>query len=97
MLPKGETNKALEKSLEKDWVKLFQKNPCRRYFYYRLRDQHAFEYEAWTKTKEAAVLYFLMKTGFNGVWQENKNTKLKWTFSILNQLHWASYLNVVCA
>ena len=74
VLPKGETNKALEKSLEKDWVKLFQKNPCRRYFYYRLRDQHAFEYEAWTKTKEAAVLYFLMKTGFNGVWQENKNT-----------------------
>ncbi len=74
VLPKGETNKALEKSLEKDWVKLFQKNPCRRYFYYRLRDQHAFEYETWTKTKEAAVLYFLMKTGFNGVWQENKNT-----------------------
>jgi DNA adenine methylase len=73
-LPKGETDKVLEKELEKDWKKLFEARPCRRYFYFRLRNLHAFEYQNWSKTREAAVLYFLMKTGFNGIWQENKNT-----------------------
>ena len=46
----------------------------RKKYYYELRDQHAFEYTEWTKTKEAAYLFFLMKTGFNGLWQINKNT-----------------------
>lgn len=73
-LPKGKTNKVLEKEKEKDWKVLFDINPCRRYYYFRLRNLHAFEYQDWSKTKEAAVLYFLMKTGFNGIWQENKNT-----------------------
>jgi DNA adenine methylase len=48
--------------------------PARKEFYYRIRDWHAFHYKGSTKTKEAAVLYFLMKTGFNGIWQINKNT-----------------------
>ena len=73
-LEKGEANKALEKELEKDWKQLHDLNPCRRYYYYRLRDLHAFKYQNWDATKEAAVLYFLMKTGFNGIWQVNKNT-----------------------
>jgi len=46
----------------------------RKAFYYELRRQHAFEYEAWGQTQESATLYFLMKTGFNGIWQINKNT-----------------------
>ena len=46
----------------------------RKKFYYDLREQHAFDYEKWDKTEEAASLYFLMKTGFNGIWQINKNT-----------------------
>jgi len=46
----------------------------RKKFYYDLREQHAFDYEKWNKTEEAASLYFLMKTGFNGIWQINKNT-----------------------
>jgi len=46
----------------------------RKAFYYRLREKHAYEYADWTATQEAAALYFLMKTGFNGIWQINKNT-----------------------
>jgi len=70
------TNKALEKehdlgSRRKDWKKIFAKQPSRRHYYFRERDAHAFEYKSMSKTQEAALLYFLMKTGFNGVWQEN--------------------------
>jgi len=46
----------------------------RKAFYYTIRDLHAFHYKQWPRTKEAATLYFLMKTGFNGIWQVNKNT-----------------------
>ena len=46
----------------------------RKVFYYELRNEHAFDYEKWTRTEEAATLYFLMKTGFNGIWQINQNT-----------------------
>ena len=46
----------------------------RKAFYYALREEHAFDYDKWTRTEEAASLYFLMKTGFNGIWQINKNT-----------------------
>jgi DNA adenine methylase len=66
--------KTLEKKLEKDWAKLYSLFPCRRYLYFKLRQEHAFEYDKWTSTEEAASLYFLMKTGFNGIWQVNKNT-----------------------
>tara|TARA_R110002074_G_scaffold94199_1_gene205680 strand:- start:73 stop:999 length:927 start_codon:yes stop_codon:yes gene_type:complete len=88
-LEMGETNKALEKKLEKDWKQLYNLSPCRRYYYYRLRDLHAFEYQNWNATKEAAVLYFLMKTGFNGIWQENKNTNGRFgtPAGLLNQKH----------
>lgn len=47
----------------------------RKTFYYDLRNEHAFDYQKYSSTtEEAAVLYFLMKTGFNGIWQINKNT-----------------------
>jgi DNA adenine methylase len=46
----------------------------RKCYYYDIRQQHAFEFKEWESVKEAATLYFLMKTGFNGVWQINKNT-----------------------
>jgi len=46
----------------------------RKEYYFTLRTEHAFGYEEWTDTEEAAALYFLMKTGFNGIWQINKNT-----------------------
>lgn len=46
----------------------------RKKFYFDLRHKHAFDYEKWGTVKEASTLYFLMKTGFNGIWQINKNT-----------------------
>ena len=46
----------------------------RKKYYYEVRHEHAYDYEAWTPSYEAATLYFLMKTGFNGIFQINKNT-----------------------
>jgi DNA adenine methylase len=46
----------------------------RKKYYMEVRYQHAYDYESWDTTYEAATLYFLMKTGFNGIWQINKNT-----------------------
>jgi len=46
----------------------------RKAYYFELRNQHAYDFMQWSDTKEAAVLYFLMKTGFNGIFQINKNT-----------------------
>jgi DNA adenine methylase len=48
--------------------------PARKEYYYALRHEHAYDHEKWTETDEAATLYFLMKTGFNGIWQINQNT-----------------------
>ena len=47
---------------------------ARKAYYYSLRHDHAYNYDRWTKAREAASLYFLMKTGFNGIWQINNNT-----------------------
>lgn len=46
----------------------------RKKYFFDVRHQHAYDYEEWDKTFESATLYFLMKTGFNGIWQINKNT-----------------------
>lgn len=59
-------------SLEEDYLKL-EKSERKKYFY-SLRHSHAYDYESWSSEKEAATLYFLMKTGFNGIYQLNRNT-----------------------
>jgi len=46
----------------------------RKKYFFEIRHQHAYDYENWSKTFEAGTLYFLMKTGFNGIWQTNQNT-----------------------
>jgi len=46
----------------------------RKEYYYEVRLKHAYEYESMTPTEEAACLYFLLRTCFNGVWQINQNT-----------------------
>jgi DNA adenine methylase len=100
-LDKGERRKDLEKEYttehyvenreepfkQPDWNKIFSICPSRRHYYFKLRAEHAFEYKNWSKTKEAAVLYFLMKTGFNGIWQENKsmNGRFGTPSGLLNQ------------
>jgi DNA adenine methylase len=46
----------------------------RKQYYYDVRNNHAYNYAGWGPVREAATLYFLMKTGFNGIWQINQNT-----------------------
>lgn len=48
--------------------------PDRKRFFYDLREENAWQHSKWTFVHEHAVLYFLMKTAFNGIWQINKNT-----------------------
>jgi len=58
--------------LERKYLSLSKTD--RKAYYFEVRHQHAWDYAAWSRIEEAATLYFLMKTGFNGVWQINKNT-----------------------
>lgn len=46
----------------------------RKTFYYDIRQDYAWDFSKYSPTEEAATLYFLMKTGFNGIFQINKNT-----------------------
>lgn len=74
-----ETNKALQKKhalpgRRNDWQSIYNAEPSRRHFYFMMRDVYAFQFNTLTKTEESALLYFLMQTGFNGVWQINTNT-----------------------
>ena len=66
------TFKAILNELERQYIPLDK--PARKKWFYELRNEHAYDYEKWTKTEEAATLYFLMRTAFNGIWQINKNT-----------------------
>ena len=58
--------------LEDQYIPLNKED--RKKLYFGIRHQHAYDYESWSKPFEAATLYFLMKTGFNGIYQLNKNT-----------------------
>ena len=57
-----------------DWPTIYAHHPSRRHYYFMLRDRHAWDHASMSATEEAAVLYFLLRTGFNGVWQVNINT-----------------------
>ena len=59
-------------SLEEKYIPLVKED--RKKYYYEMRNKHAFDYTEWSTTKEAAYLFFLMKIGFNGIFQINKNT-----------------------
>ena len=59
-------------SLESQYLPLSKED--RKKFYFDIRHLHAWNYQEWSPTFEAATLYFLMKTGFNGIYQLNKNT-----------------------
>lgn len=58
--------------LEKGYMPLDKEK--RKEYYMKVRHSHAYDFEKWGEPKEAATLYFLMKTGFNGIYQLNKNT-----------------------
>ena len=59
-------------SLESQYLPLSKDD--RKKFYFDTRHLHAWNYQEWSPTFEASTLYFLMKTGFNGIYQLNKNT-----------------------
>jgi len=69
----------------------------RKKFYFEVRHQHAWDYESWSKPFESATLYFLMKTGFNGIYQLNKNTNGRYgtPSGLLNQTDVVYDVNVV--
>jgi len=74
--PTGSKDADLEKKYKTgnkhDWNKIFDIKPTRRSFFFKVRSQYQEEYHKWGNVKEAAILYFLMKTAFNGVWQVSK-------------------------
>ena len=59
----------------------------RKEYFFELRRKNAWEYQDWGDLRESYVLYFLMKTGFNGIWQINKNTNNRYgtPSGLLNQ------------
>ena len=61
--------------------------PDRKEYYYNLRGENAWDYQKWSSLEKSVVLYFLMKTGFNGIWQINKNTNNRYgtPSGLLNQ------------
>jgi len=59
----------------------------RKKFYYDLRKEYTSNWTQWNATDEGATLYFLMKTGFNGIWQTNQtsNGRFATPSGLLNQ------------
>ena len=47
----------------------------RKSFYYDIRTSYVEDYANWSPTKQSGVLYFLMKTAFNGIFQTTKAAK----------------------
>jgi len=75
--PDGMKDAALEKKYKLphnkyDWHKIFSEQQTRRTFFFKVRQMYQEDYSDWSRTEEAATLYFLMKTAFNGVWQLGK-------------------------
>lgn len=59
-------------ALESQYIPLSKED--RKKFYYALRDEYTLRWTQWNSTDESATLYFLMKTGFNGIWQVNQQS-----------------------
>ena len=76
---------SLMDEMSKEYLPLSKEE--RKVYYYSLRHKHAYDYASWDKVKESAVLYFLMKTGFNGIYQVNINTNNRYgtPSGLLNQ------------
>ena len=85
----GKPDKELEKSHklkgnQYDWAKLHEIRPTRRTFYFKTRAEYQKNLKKWDLTTKSAYLYFLMKTGFNGVWQAKSDRKAKTDDNIFN-------------
>jgi len=87
--PEGKPDKELEKEYkigrnQYDWAKLHEIRPTRRTFYFKTRAEYQKNLKEWDLTTKSAYLYFLMKTGFNGVWQAKSDKKAKTDENIFN-------------
>jgi DNA adenine methylase len=73
------------KKYDKEYMPLSKEE--RKKYYYEIRQKHAYDYESWSCVEESATLYFLMRTGFNGIYQLNKNTNNRYgtPCGLLNQ------------
>lgn len=76
--PSGAKDSKLEKKFKLpgnkyDWHSIHSQKPTRRTFFFKTRQMYQEDYSKWIVTEESAILYFLMKTAFNGVWQLGKN------------------------
>lgn len=71
--------------LEAQYIPLDKED--RKKFYYALREQYTKHWTQWSATEESATLYFLMKTGFNGIWQttQTSNGRYATPSGLLNQ------------
>ena len=71
--------------LDKNYIDLDKSE--RKKMYYDLREQYTKHWTQWNRTEEAATLYFLMKTAFNGIWQETQtsNGRFATPCGLLNQ------------
>lgn len=81
--PTGSKCKELEQEYKEgrtvNWTKLWNEKPeyqTRRAFYFSVRQRYQELQTDRQSTFDAATLYFLMKTGFNGVWQTKGNTDI---------------------
>lgn len=79
----------------------------RKEYFYKIRQSYITDYPNWTKTKEAATLYFLMKTAFNGIFQSTIEAKGRFctpagllnqkdkVYDVENVLEWNKFLQRV--
>ena len=45
----------------------------RKKYYYALRDRYALNYQTMNQVEQAAALFYMLQTGFNGIWQTSDN------------------------
>jgi len=79
--PLGAPDKSLEKTFRttgnnRDWVSLFAAQPTRRTFFFKTRQEYQQLHFGRHSVHDSAILYFLMKTAFNGLWQTKVGTDL---------------------
>lgn len=79
----------------------------RKEYFYKIRKSYITDYPNWSKTKEAATLYFLMKTAFNGIFQSTIEAKGRFctpagllnqkdkVYDVDNVLEWNKFLQRV--
>lgn len=53
----------------------------RKKYYYSLRDQYALHAYSMNPTEQAAALFYLLQTGFNGIWQTSENFNFRYATS----------------